>query len=165
MLGEFGAIRVQMIIRRLIHLSILAVGLSGCVNQVRDTDSLYAQVRALIDQATQSKTEAKAFRELQTLGTNAVPFLVGHLNDMRPLPISEIELSNHADDAFEGLAHYKPTVVHDALAAILNQLTGQSFVFVYNGATTADRKSNTILWQEWCIKTYPSKSSACKGDY
>jgi hypothetical protein len=107
--------------------------------------------------------EANAFGQVEALGPDIVPYLVGHLSDMRPLPIREITLSNTAPDAFEGLRHYQPAVVHDALAAILNQLTAQNFVFVYNGASQADRQSNTAQWREWCARTYPAKSLVCAG--
>jgi len=37
------------------------------------------------------------------------------------------------------MRHYAPQVVVDALAAILNQITGQHFGFIYNGATEVER--------------------------
>ncbi|BDU19993.1 hypothetical protein DYGSA30_14500 [Dyella sp. GSA-30] len=137
--------------------------MGGCIAPTHNTDPLASKVDTLLGQATQSGTEAKAFAELEALGTDAVPYLVGHLSDMRQLPKSEIELNNNADGAFEGIRHYSPSVVHDALAAILNQLTGQNFVVVYNGASLADRQSNTALWQQWCVRNYPSKSPTCLG--
>jgi hypothetical protein len=148
---------------RLAYPLLWVTALSGCTAPTRSSDPLAKKVDTLLVQATQSGTEAKAFSGLEALGSDAVPYLVGHLSDMRPLPLSEIELSNHADDAFEGIRHYLPSVVHDALAAILNQLTGQSFVFVYNGASPADRQINTALWQRWCAQTYPAKSAICFG--
>lgn len=149
--------------RRLVYLLLLITTLSGCTAPIHSPDPLASKVDALLEQLTQSETEAKAFGQLEALGTDATPYLIGHLSDMRPLPISEIELANHADNAFEGLIHYKPAVVHDALAAILNQLTGQSFIFVYNGASPTDRQSNTGLWQKWCTQNYPAKSLTCLG--
>jgi hypothetical protein len=57
--------------------------------------------------------------------------------------------------------NYSPNTVHDALSAILNQITGESFEFVYNGATPQQRASNQKQWQAWCQKTFPGKSAIC----
>jgi hypothetical protein len=49
------------------------------------------------------------------------------MDDRRSLPDPRISLKNKSPQAFEGLRHYGPQEVVDALAAILNQITGQKF--------------------------------------
>ena len=120
-----------------------------------------AQVSVLVDRMTIRNQEQDAFAQLEALGSPAVPYLVGHLADMRPLPEHEISLINNFPGAFEGLRHYSPQTVHDALAAILNQLTGRDFISVYNGASTLERQANTAQWRAWCIKAFPAKAAAC----
>jgi len=82
---------------------------------------------------------------------------------MRPLAVKEVSLANKGA-AFEGIRHYVPATVHDALAAILNQITDQSFVFVYNGSTPDLREENRGKWVAWCRSTYPSQADICKGE-
>lgn len=137
--------------------------LSGCASG-RGNESLEHRVSRLVDQTTESeKAERKAFSELESLGNQAVPYLVGHLGDVRPLAAREISLENKTSDAFEGVRHYGPSTVHDALAAILNQITGQNFVFVYNSATPQEREENRRRWIDWCRSTYPDQTEICSG--
>lgn len=137
--------------------------LPGCVSG-RGNESLESRVSKLVNQTTKSeKAERKAFSELESLGSQAVPYLVGHLGDMRPLAAREISFENKATDAFEGVRHYGPNTVHDALAAILNQITNQNFVFVYNGATSQEREENRRKWIDWCRSTYPDQAEICSG--
>jgi len=145
-------------------IALIVLSLSpGCASG-RGNESLEHRVSRLIDQATESeRAERKAFEELESLGNQAVPYLVGHLGDVRPLAAQEISLENKASDAFEGVRHYSPSTVHDALAAILNQITGQNFVFVYNGATPQEREENRRRWIEWCRSTYPDQVEICSG--
>ncbi|WP_313222399.1 hypothetical protein [Pseudoxanthomonas mexicana] len=137
--------------------------LPGCANG-RATESMNSRVSRLIDEATKSEKAAqKAFNELESLGNQAVPYLVGNLDDMRPLAAREITLENRASDAFEGLRHYGPETVHDALAAILSQATGKSFIIVYNGATPNEREENRVKWVEWCQEEFPAQAATCRG--
>ncbi|WP_434026606.1 hypothetical protein [[Pseudomonas] boreopolis] len=146
-----------------IALAILGL-LPGCASG-RGNESFESRISKLVDQTTKSeRTERKAFSELESLGNQAVPYLVGHLGDMRPLAAQEISFENKASDAFEGARHYGPRTVHDALAAILNQITGQNFVFVYNGATPQEREENRDKWIEWCRSNYPDQAEICRGN-
>ena len=115
----------------------------------------------MVDRTTIQSQEQDAFAQLEALGSPAVPYLVSHLGDMRPLPEHEISLANNAPGAFEGLRHYSPQTVHDALAAILNQLTDRNFVPVYNGASLPERQANTAQWLAWCVKAFPAKAVVC----
>ena len=137
--------------------------LSACVS-VRDSESLESRVSRLVDQTTKSeRTAQKAFDNLESLGNQSVPYLVAHLGDMRPLAAQEISLENKASDAFESERHYGPETVHDALAAILSQITGRSFVIVYNGATPQEREENRSKWVEWCRYAFPNQAETCAG--
>ena len=153
---------MRMINRFSAALMVLSV-LSGCASGSAH-DSLSNRVSRLVDEATMStRSQEKALSELGRLGEPAVPYLVGHLGDMRPLARSEISLTDSALNSFEGLRHYSPDTVHDALAAILNQITDQNFVFVYNGATHQEREENRDKWAEWCHSTYADQAEVCGG--
>lgn len=141
-------------------LCLLPACASGCGG-----GSLESRVSRLVDQTTKSERAArKAFNELEFLGDQAVPYLVGHLGDVRPLATRNISLENKAPDAFERVRHYTPGVVHDALAAILSQITGQSFIVVYNGATPQEREENRGRWVDWCRLTYPNQAKICRRE-
>ena len=154
---------MQGVIKRATAFLLVAL-LSGCAtNSATAEDPMARRVASLVEATTHKATEDQAFIELESLGDGAVPYLIGHLGDERALPIKQISLLNKAPDAFEGIRHYGPTVVHDALSALLNQITGKSFEFVYNGSTQAEREADRKQWQDWCAKTYPEKVSICRG--
>ncbi len=122
------------------------------------------KVSALVEGTLVKGMAEQAFSDLEAMGMEAAPYLVGHLNDFRPLAVQQISLVNRSPKAFEGLRHYGPKVVHDALSAILNQITGQHFEFVYNGASEAERRKNLNAWRSWCVSTFPQKVRACNGE-
>ena len=143
---------------------LVVVLLAGCAtNNASAGDPMAQKVTLLVNATTRKASEEKAFAELTSLGNEAVPYLVGHLGDTRKLPIKHLNLINTAPDAFEGIRHYGPEVVHDGLSAVLNQLTGKSFEFVFNGSTPAERESDRKQWQDWCVEAYPEKASVCRG--
>ena len=144
-------------------LLVLLCVLTGCATSPSSRDIMAARVSALVDRTTIQGEQQVAFAQLEALGLPVVPYLVGRLGDMRSLPTHKISLANTSPGAFEGLRHYSPETVHDALAAILNQLTGQDFVAVYNGASVRERQANAAQWQAWCVKTFPEKAAACDG--
>lgn len=132
---------------------------------VYNTSSLQTVVAELIDQTTVSeKLEHRAFRDLELLGEPAVPYMIGSLGDSRMLAERSISFTNRESHTFEERRQYVPVTVHDALSAILNQVTGESFIFVYNGATPQERNENRNKWIEWCLVRYPERSSICKGE-
>lgn len=145
-------------------IALLALGLlPGCATG-RDVEPLEVRISGLVDAMTRSeRAERAAFEELESLGSQAVPYMVGHLKDMRPLAARSIRFTNKAPDAFEGERHYSPATVHDAIAAILNHVTGEHFVFVYNGATDQERENNRNKWTEWCRAAFPSQAETCNG--
>ena len=144
--------------------ALIVAGLLPSCATDRSGDSLETRVSNLVDQTTRSdKLGRRAYEELEALGTQGVPHLVGHLGDEREVATSEIALVNHSPDAFEGIRHYRPKTVHEALSAVLNQVTGQSFVFVYNGAPQPEHERNRRAWIDWCISEYPEHATTCKG--
>lgn len=88
------------------------------------------------------------FDQLIAMGPEAVPELVALMDDRRRLAWSGISLENQAPDAFEAVRHYGPVLMVDALAAVLNQITGEHFGFIYNGGTEAERAATVAGWQE-----------------
>lgn len=143
--------------------SVTAVLLAGC-GAKRTT--LATQIAGLVDQTTNAQTEPEAFLRLESYGENGVPYLVSHLGDMRPLGDKNMTLKNivivDSKKTEQGQRMYSPEVVHDAVAALLNQITGKGFEFVYNGSDPATRATNRKEWQDWCVKTYPDQKSVCK---
>jgi len=126
-----------------------------------DSDPMARKVSALVEQTTKAATENQAFAELESLGKEGVPYIITHLGDARPLPVQQISLANHGPDAFEGMRHYIPKVVHDALAAILNQITWRAFENVSNGSTPEQRAADKKQWQAWCWESFPRMSTIC----
>lgn len=150
------------IMRSALILAMLSV-LLGCANG-RGSKRLDERVSQLVEQTTKSEKAAqRSFNELESIGSQALPYLVGHLGDVRPLAVREISFNNKGQGLFEGRRYYAPVTVHDALAAILNQVTGKNFVFVYSGASPQEREENRRKWIEWCRSTYPDKIYICEG--
>jgi hypothetical protein len=96
-----------------------------------------------------STAQQQLFDQLIALGPEAVPAIIEQMDDHRPLPNQAISLTNHAPDAFEGIRQYTPEVMVDALAAVLNQLTGENFGFIYNGGTPAERAAAVRGWRQY----------------
>lgn len=144
---------------------LLSLWLSGCAwLSARSLDSVATKTAELVDATTStSRRQMQALGELEAMGEVVVPYLVAHLDDMRPLATDRISLVNKSPDAFEAFRHYSPKVVHDALAAILNQITGNSFVFVYNGATSQQRKKIAIYGWLGVGRTIPSRAPFAVG--
>ena len=123
-------------------------------------DPMEAKVIMLIDQMLNEKTEARAFLEMEALGCPAVPAIIQHMDDRRKLPIAHFVLQNHSPGAFEATRQYNPDLMVDALAAILNQLTGRSFHFIYNCGSEQERTAEVKAWKKY-LETTPRKQ-LCK---
>jgi hypothetical protein len=128
---------------------------------VSQPSTIDAQVSALIEETTHPDTESKAFRDLEGLGCAAVPAIIMRMDDRRSLPNQAISLRNKSPQAFEGIRHYGPEQVVDALAAILNQVTGQDFGFIYNGASSEERSKTVKGWRDFLSST--PASQRCKA--
>ncbi len=110
---------------------------------------LIAELGALQGRAKASARQRAIFTRLEGLGPAAVPAIVAHMDDHRPLVEPTIALANHGQDAFEGQRHYGPSQVVDALAAILEQITGESFGDIDNGGTEAQRREVVKGWRTY----------------
>jgi hypothetical protein len=94
------------------------------------------------------------------LGCAAVPAIIAQMDDRRDLQDPRIALTNKSPDAWEGRRFYGPKKIVDVLAAILNQITGEDFGFIYNGDVTDAERTKTIEgWREFLRKK--PKSMLC----
>lgn len=139
----------------------------------RDEPSVayYAEVRSIIDQIASLRTTSGAtarrdvvsaqqalFNRLVALGDDAVPAIIMQMDDTRPLAESEISLVNDFPGAFEGVRHYGPDLIVEALDAILNDITGENFGSIVNGETTAERTRAVRGWRIYLdhLRTNPA---------
>ena len=74
------------------------------------------------------------------------------MNDRRELAIKDISLRN-SPGFFEPFRHYGPEVVADALAAILNQVTGEDFGTIHNGGSEHQRRAAIDGWRVYLHRT------------
>lgn len=121
------------------------------------TEEIDHKVASLIERMLNEKTEQEAFEDLEGMGCAAVPAIIQRMDDRRRLPDPSIALMNKAPDAFEAKRFYGPEQVVDALAAILNQVTGRHFGFIYSGATSSERTNTVKGWREFLDRTPASK--------
>lgn len=90
--------------------------------------------------------QQRIFDRLEALGPSAIPAIVAQMDIRRPLRLQQISLTNHSADSFEGMRHYGPELVVDALDAILNQLAGQGGSLV-NGGSDRQRQDAVAAWR------------------
>jgi hypothetical protein len=98
-----------------------------------------------LPQATPDQ-QKEIFRKLEALGDEGVPAMIAQMDDRRALAVPQITLVNNNPNAFEGLRHYGPELVVDALDAILNQITGFGG-FVVNGGSERERQAAVAAWR------------------
>ncbi len=113
-----------------------------------DVREIVEEIAALPPGRASGPRQQALFDQLIAMGPEAVPTLVALMDDRRPLAWSGISLENRAPDAFEAVRHYGPVLMVDALAAVLSQITGEHFGFIYNGATEAERAATVAGWRE-----------------
>lgn len=90
-------------------------------------DSNYSKVKKFIEGMLSESTAEQAYAGLEKMGDAAVPSMICLMDDKRELTVNRITLKNNRPNAWEANRHYSIYVVQDALDAILNQLTAQSF--------------------------------------
>lgn len=108
-----------------------------------------------VNEESALRRQQSAFGRLEALGADAVPAIIAQMDDRRPLAIPQISLVNHAVDAFEGMRHYGPKLMVDALSAILNQITGESFSGIQNGGSEEDRVHDVNGWRIYLGRDLP----------
>lgn len=110
-------------------------------------EPLYEKVRNLINATTNKETQVEAFRALEELGPKGVPAIVMLMDDRRDLGRPAISLRNKAANSFEGIRHYGPVKVVDAMDAILNQITGCIFGNISSGGSEQQRQAAVDAWR------------------
>jgi hypothetical protein len=138
------------------RIRLAAIGVCACFLfawPAEPRETIDVRVKQLIEKTQHEATEADAFRELEALRCQAVPAIIKNMDDRRLLPKRYIALENKSPQAFESIRQYGPERVVDALAAILNQVTGQHFGFIYNGASDVERAKTVAGWREYLAKT------------
>jgi hypothetical protein len=116
-------------------------------------NNLNNDIRNIINNITNRRMQQDCFKRLENYGNIGIPYIILFLDDFRELPIKSISLDNNFPGAFEGTRHYGPYLVVDALAAILNQITGENFGFIYNGDDTFDEERKQCV-NGWYIYLY-----------
>jgi hypothetical protein len=112
-----------------------------------ENEPSYSKVQSLVEAMVGRSTEERAFTELEALGQVAVPAMIMLMDDRRELPLKEISLRNNGPGNFEEFRHYGPQVIADALDAILNQITGENFGSIENGASERERTAAITGWR------------------
>lgn len=113
----------------------------------------YKKVKQLIDATTQENTQMAAFRNLEELGLKAVPAIILLMDDRRDLAVSSISLRNDPNH-WEAIRHYGPKMVVDAMDAILNQITRESYGSISNGGSERARTEAINGWRIYLHKTH-----------
>jgi len=115
---------------------------------VRDPDlPHYEVVKNLLYSIKDPDSQQIAFTKLESLGEDGVPAIIAHMDDFRDLPHHRMSLKNPPGH-WEGVRHYGPEKVVDALAAILNQLTEHSYrSTIYSGGSDHERRACIDAWR------------------
>jgi hypothetical protein len=102
-------------------------------------------VKNLIDRMLNEETATEAYYRFITLDAQFVPAIICQMNDFRQLPVQQFALNSQAV--------YRPRVVADALAVVLDEITGESFGRIYNGGSERERKVVVWGWSVWLAKS------------
>ena len=114
---------------------------------LRQDRKLQKQAMRWVKRMTGGKDmQLEAFDGLEEMGAAATVEIIAAMDSRRALPEASITLQNRAKDRFEAARHHSPKLAVDAIAAILNQNTGESFGFIYNEASDAARASCVRGW-------------------
>jgi hypothetical protein len=132
---------------RSIHEENLAFKKNGEAFRPSVSDAFALFIKGHIDALASVDMRRRAVRNLEDWGIRAVPYLIYYLDDWREFGGGFLSLRNRGPGHFEAIRHYGPEVMADAIAAILNQITGMSFGFIYNGASTERRKLAIDGWR------------------
>lgn len=112
-----------------------------------------SQIAALPPNQQSAAKQQALFDQLVAIGPRAVPAITELMDDRSRLPVPELSLENKSPNAFEAYRHYGPALMVDALAAVLNQITGRSFGSLYNSTydkvSEADRRSVVKAWRDY----------------
>jgi hypothetical protein len=123
-------------------------------------DEFEGTVRRLINKMLAEGTQQQAVYELQRLDRRAAPSVIRQMDDRRTLPDKHTQFINTHPHGFEGILHYSPKVVVDALATVLGDLTDESFGQIYNGGTEDERRQVVDAWRVYLHYHMGSKAKA-----
>lgn len=112
-------------------------------------DGFEGAVKGLIGKMLARETQLEATYALQRLDPRAAPSIIRLMDDRRPLAVKHMEILNTAPGAFEGITHYGPELVVDALSGVLPGLTREGFGFIQNGGSEKDRRKVVDAWRTY----------------
>lgn len=122
-----------------------------------------SEVTALLQRiARDPDEESLGFAKLLKLGPLAIPAIVRHLDDDRPLKNREIILTRSRPDAREPLVRYHPNTMGDALMPVLQQLSGQNFGYS-DHLMGDDRRQSAIAGWRIFAQYVLAESLAARG--
>jgi hypothetical protein len=101
-------------------------------------------------------TKNGGINQLVTLGCTGVPFIIKHMRDYRPFH-GDLALKTRAPDAFEGLMHYNPQLVYDALSNLLTYITGAYFYHAEGFETQENREVDYHGWVAYLSHTFVAR--------
>jgi hypothetical protein len=117
-------------------------------------------VARLVDAtASDATSQANAFSVLMGLGRPAVPYIVSHLGDPRPLPERSIWVQARPGRSD---TQYHPWYVHDGLLAVLKELTGYSRAPLNGHLLPSQRARSVRKWVAYCVERYPAQAAVCQ---
>lgn len=113
----------------------------------------YGQVKEIVDWLAAlsprdpdvAARQAAGFIELEALGEGAASAIVAQMDDRRPLAVARLSLGATRTGARE--RSHQPTLMIDALAAMLEQITGQRFGAPYDDGRESQRRLALDGWR------------------
>lgn len=114
-----------------------------------DDVPLAAEVDRILDgMAAEPAAEVAGFARLQELGPVAVPALVRHLDDDRPVRSEELAIARRPGSPGEPMVRIHPAHFGDALFVVLQQIAGQSFGYECG---VSDPRRRAVAHRGWRI--------------
>ena len=112
--------------------------------------------------------QATLLDQLESIGPAAVPYIVKNMDVRKPLAVTHMRLANKFPNAWEGYRTYRPRQVVDALAAILDLLTGKTMLAetdIFNGeGSSADRDALIAAWKKF-VQSAKDRSSHGRNEF
>lgn len=113
----------------------------------------YASVKGVIDwlaaisptAPNAAELQAAGFARLESLGERAASAMVAQMNDRRPLAVRHLKLGS--TPIIHGERTWQPELVIDAMTAMLEQVTGQSFGSPYRQPVDSQRQLAFDGWR------------------
>lgn len=109
---------------------------------------LDGEVARLVRMLTLPEACSGAARRLDELGNEAIPALVKHLEDMRPLGVGMFAFRPRVAP-FEGPIHYSLEVVADLLSVVLDRKAPRAMGHSWRGSSDFHRRNMIEGWRIW----------------